>query len=303
MKKLLSLLLTLALAAGMTGCTTWTSLDEMEKGGSHSREEGSASSTSQEGSGAASSSDGAIPVQGTVQNPIQQGWGTFEVEMRSEGEEIYYSDKEGVMAYVSLEYPYLTAPQGNQEMERAARDFNQKIDQRRADFQDSKEELFRMALESYEGNPEYFYGPYYEEETASVEQVGHLISVDFQSYAYMGGAHGSGWDECWLYNCESLELMDFLDLAKDEDGLRQTVEDEILEQIREKVGDEYMWTDYQFTVSEWPFFPCCIHQGSLVVIFGVYTLASYADGDQVFSIPLSDLKPYLSEEGLRLLGM
>ena len=303
MKKLLSLLLTLALASGMTGCTTWTSLDEMEKGGSHSREEGSASSTSQEGSGAASSSDGAIPVQGTVQNPIQQGWGEFDVEMRSEGEEIYYSDKEGVMAYVSLEYPYLTAPQGNQEMERAARDFNQKIDQRRADFQDSKEELFWMALDNYESSPDYFYGPYYEEGTASVEQVGRLISVDFQDYGYWGGAHGGGSDECWLYNCETLELIDFLDLAKDGDGLKQAVTEEILNQIQEKNGDEYMWTDYQSTVADWTEYPHYIHQGSLVVIFGAYTLASYADGDQIFSIPLSDLKPYLSDEGLRLLDI
>ena len=207
------------------------------------------------------------------------------------------------MAYVSLEYPYLTAPQGSQEMERAARDFNRRIDQRRADFQDSKEELFQLAWENYESSPDYFYGPYYEEGTTSVEQVGRLISADFQDYGYWGGAHGGGSDECWLYNCETLELISFLDLARDEDGLKQAVEEEILNQIQEKNGDEYMWTDYQSTVADWTEYPHYIHQGSLVVIFGAYTLASYADGDQTFSIPLSDLKPYLSEEGLRLLGM
>lgn len=134
-----------------------------------------------------------------------------------------------------------------------------------------------------------------------------FVSLTCQYYSYLGGAHG--YTDMVAYNIdlttgEDIELEDLFDDGKDYAA-------PILEEINRQIALEpetYFAEVVPLTdlAADQKF---CIAQASsddgpsLIVYFGLYEIAPYANGIREFAIPLSQLRQLLSSAAISLLGM
>ena len=169
--------------------------------------------------------------------------------------------------------------------------------------------LEALALENYaekqRDNASWDY--HYEQGLESdVYQTDHFVSVSGRFYYYAGGAHPNTVLLGWNYDMDKGAFFYAGQLFQD----TEAVTEELLRMSRERAAEwnmspeEFYWEDYADIINAWS-------ENSAVVTFdeyymnvsySPYDIASYAAGEQIFSIPRTWLKPYLNQYGQRLLG-
>ncbi|MBQ2996103.1 MAG: DUF3298 domain-containing protein [Oscillibacter sp.] len=248
----------------------------------------------------------------------------YTVGMNSSGETVYAEDGT-VLLTSSFRYPTLSVHRGNGmiitegETEKeaaalaAAEVFNGYFsswgsnDRAEGDIMAADKEL---AMEDYawrksEGIA--WNGSYAMELDCTAYQTRRMISVTGLSYSYTGGAHPNSVNMAWNFDLESGEFFGPELLGGTE--LQTAVAEELKRQSAERAKEfgaapeEVYWADYEAILDDWQSSAVSFGPQGMTVAYSPYELAAYAFGAQVYEISYEFLRPYLSLQGLELLGL
>ena len=141
---------------------------------------------------------------------------------------------------------------------------------------------------------------------SEVYKTDRFVSVSGRFYYYAGGAHPNTVLLGWNYDMETASFFYAGQLFQN----TQAVTDELLRLSRERAAElnvpaeEFYWEDYADIINAWSEKSAAVtfDEYYMNVSYSPYDIASYAAGEQIFSIPRSWLKPYLNQYGERLLS-
>ena len=219
---------------------------------------------------------------------------TYENEKMFPSYEGDHNDTDALLGYYKEQAFSLLAKQ-------AEDDAQERIGYLMADDELSEEDLARMIEEAPRWEYEY-----------SFEKIGETPSyvVYFsRNYIYMGGAHGGITGQGGLtFDKSDGHLVEHLIdpsstipmqalLVK---GLLGYYSEAGVEMKEEELLENLFIEDGIIPLPAWEPYP---EGDSLVFTYQQYEIASYAEGMPSFSLPLSDLLPYLSSEAKSLLGL
>lgn len=151
-------------------------------------------------------------------------------------------------------------------------------------------------------------GHYTTELNCTVYQTERMLSVSGLYYSFTGGAHGNSVDLAWNFDLENGTFFGPELLGGGAD-LQTAVAEELKRQSRERAKEldmepgELYWTDYETVLEDWQSAAVTFDAQGMTVTYSPYALAAYAFGTQVYEIPYDFLKPYLSIQGLGILGL
>lgn len=152
-------------------------------------------------------------------------------------------------------------------------------------------------------------GFYEEEFTYNSWRTGRLISIAGQWYSYTGGAHPNTMLLGWNYDLEAGRFLHATSLGADPEALQIAVTEEIIRQAEARAAeqgvpaDSLYWEEYRDIAAQWADYAVTFSDGGMTVSFSAYEMAAYAAGPQVFEISFEMLAPYLSDDGMELLGL
>lgn len=152
-------------------------------------------------------------------------------------------------------------------------------------------------------------GFYEEEFTYNSWRTGRLISIAGQWYSYTGGAHPNTMLLGWNYDLEAGRFLHATSLGADPEALQIAVTEEIIRQAEARAAeqgvpaDSLYWEEYRDIAAQWADYAVSFSDGGMTVSFSAYEMAAYAAGPQVFEISFEMLAPYLSDDGMELLGL
>ena len=153
---------------------------------------------------------------------------------------------------------------------------------------------------------------YSDETTLSFWATDDMICITTLNYSFTGGAHPIVWRTANSFDLRTGKEVTVAELTGNVAGLQKAVEEELLRQVEEKrlLPEQEMTTDkiaffddYEETVADWMERSVSFGDDGMQVIFGVYDIAPYAAGEQVFTISYDLLRPYLNSYGKTLLGL
>lgn len=151
--------------------------------------------------------------------------------------------------------------------------------------------------------------PYDETFTYTFWRTDALISVAGEYYSYAGGAHPNTVLLGWNFDLRTGRFIHPAVLGADTEEFQAAVTTEIISQANQRAMEsgyaptEMFWEDYQDIAAQWPEYAVSFTDEGMTVVFSPYELAAYAAGPQKFQLGMDFLKPYLSEEGMDLLGL
>lgn len=150
-------------------------------------------------------------------------------------------------------------------------------------------------------------GNYATDLDCTVYQTERIISVSGLYYSFTGGAHPNSVYLSWNFDLENgtffgPELLGGAELqtAVTEELKRQC---EIRAEESGLVPGELLWQDYETILADWQSYAITFDETGMTVTYSPYELAAYAAGAQIFQIPYAYLEPYLSTQGLAILGL
>ena len=148
-------------------------------------------------------------------------------------------------------------------------------------------------------------GAYELEFQCDVYQTDQLISVSGGYSSDTGGSHPNLWLLAWNFDLRDGTFLTPEHLALDSEAFLEGVCDELVRQCHQRAEhpEEFFWSDFQQIVGDWSSYAVSFDEGGMTVAFSPYELACYAAGPQVFELSYEQLRPYLSEDGLALLGL
>ena len=88
--------------------------------------------------------------------------------------------------------------------------------------------------------------------------------------------------------------------------LHNQVYNNLLNQLQQLIAaqsDIPFYSDYEQTLQDWAQRSVFFQSDGLTVVFGVYDLAPYAAGEQVFQVDYQVIAPYLTDYGRQLLEL
>lgn len=141
-------------------------------------------------------------------------------------------------------------------------------------------------------------------------QTQNMISVSGMYYSYTGGAHPNGVYLGWNFDLENGAFFG-PEVLGDGTALQDAVTEELIRQCGTRVEEEskegmsweMYWPDYETILADWASYAVTFDETGMTITFSPYELAAYAAGPQFFEISYDFLKPYLSLQGLSLLGL
>ena len=140
----------------------------------------------------------------------------------------------------------------------------------------------------------------YQENYTLSEQTDKYVTYTNEGYVYTGGAHAMPW-----YNGTTFSKIDGsivgYDLFEDPEQLIPIIAENIENQYFAKENYEDFYPEYQ-EITVLPVNEPWIETDSVVFCYQAYEISSFAEGMPLCKIALTDLKPYLSEKGKRLLN-
>lgn len=151
--------------------------------------------------------------------------------------------------------------------------------------------------------------PYDEEFTYTFWRSDRLISIAGEYYSYTGGAHPNTVLLGWNFDLQTGRFLHPAALGADSGEFQTAVTEEIIRQADQRAAEggyaptTMYWEDYQDIAARWPDYAVSFTDRGMTVTFSAYDMACYAAGPQTFEISLDLLKPYLSEDGMALLGI
>lgn len=220
----------------------------------------------------------------------------------------------------SFRYPVLTAhgvhgdpiTEGNTEREAAALSVVEAFNDSFADWNSGEDFQgdMEIAMEDYawrkaEGMD--WMGNYTMELSCTAYQTRRMVSVSGLYYSYTGGAHGNSAHLAWNFDLENGTFFGPELLGGAE--LQTAVAEELKRQSAERAAEydalpeELYWADYEAVLEDWQSSAVSFNEKGMTVAYSPYELAAYAFGAQVYEIPYEFLEPYLSLQGMELLGL
>ena len=150
-------------------------------------------------------------------------------------------------------------------------------------------------------------GGYAMDLSCGIYQTENLVSVSGLYYSYTGGAHPNTYHMGWNFDLETGTFLD-VKLLGDDAELQNAVMAEIIRQARLPQAEgwipaEMYWENYATIVADWSSYAVHFDENGMSVTFSAYELAPYAAGAQEFHVSYDWLKPYLSQQGIELLGL
>lgn len=151
--------------------------------------------------------------------------------------------------------------------------------------------------------------PYDEEFTYTFWRSDRLISIAGEYYSFTGGAHPNTVLLGWNFDLQTGRFLHPTALGADSGEFQTKVTEEIIRQADQRAAEngyaptDMYWEDYQDIAAQWPDYAVSFSDKGMTVTFSPYEMACYAAGAQTFEISRDFLKPYLSEDGMALLGI
>lgn len=148
-------------------------------------------------------------------------------------------------------------------------------------------------------------GSYSQTLTCDVYQTDRLVSAAGLFYYFGGGAHPNRVYRGWNFDLRSGSFLSPDQLFSD----TASVTAELLRQAENRAEDagmtpeEFFWPDYKELLADWDAAAVTFDGRYMTVSWSPYDLAAYAAGEQVFSVSLDWLAPYLNSYGRDLLGV
>lgn len=139
-------------------------------------------------------------------------------------------------------------------------------------------------------------------------QTQSMISVTGLYYYYTGGAHPNSVNLGWNFDLENGAFFG-PEVLGEGSALQEAVTEELIRQCGERAEEngltpaEFFWQDYETILADWPSYAVSFDEAGMTISFSPYELAAYAAGPQFFEISYDFLEPYLSLQGLALLGL
>ena len=183
---------------------------------------------------------------------------------------------------------------------------NAMLEKEITEFKDEFEVMAKEAYEdmkSFEPNPRPFVASISFDEKCNQEGV---LSLYVIYYEYTGGAHGMHNDVSYNIDLGTGDIITYDKLFKEDFNYKSVIDKNVYRQIDEikqqyinealsrgeSVEDAYIpYQAFEGIADDQPFY---IKDDRIGVYFGLYEIASYADGIPTFEIPISELKEGLS---------
>ena len=147
---------------------------------------------------------------------------------------------------------------------------------------------------------------YQEQVDSSFWQNSHILCVTLQNYSFTGGAHPYTYRTAATFDLSTGKQISLLNMTEDLPGLQKAVGQELLNQLQQMIAaqsDIPFYSDYEQTLQDWAQRSVFFQSDGLTVVFGVYDLAPYAAGEQVFQVDYQVIAPYLTDYGRQLLEL
>jgi hypothetical protein len=141
---------------------------------------------------------------------------------------------------------------------------------------------------------------------SDIYQTERFVSVSGRFYYYAGGAHPNTVLLGWNYDLEKGAFFSAGQLFQDTEAITE----ELLHMAQERAAEwnmtpeEFFWEDYPEILNGWSERSAVVtfDQYNMTISFSPYVIASYAAGEQIFTIPLTWLKQYMNQYGQHLLS-
>ena len=152
-----------------------------------------------------------------------------------------------------------------------------------------------------------WFNPYALDLSCTTYQTRRMVSVSGVYYSYTGGAHGNSAHRAWNFDLENGTFFGPELLGGAE--LQTAVTEELMRQSTERAAEfdmkpeELYWADYETILADWPSSAVSFDADGMTVSYSPYELAAYAFGAQIYKIPYDVLEPYLSLQGMEILGL
>ena len=275
MKRLLSVMLTLALCLPMVACGTGNGDADTNETGNNA--------------------GGSVSTTPEVPDPPY----SFVTETTADK----YSDEEGnLLASYSYSIIRMKLAEGADEDAQAmAETFNGEMDALLGRCLKTGEELGDWAVY----DPGVGDGNHYTDEVdVSWEQVGDFLSIGYSGYYWSGGAHGFSNCYSYLFDLERGVYINPIEIADDPELFRAKVTDLLLDEMDS--NPDYaggFFEDYAATTAQWNDYCVLLGAEEMTVIFAPYVLGPYAMGEVEISIAYDEIRDVLGESGLERLGI
>ncbi len=141
---------------------------------------------------------------------------------------------------------------------------------------------------------------------------GRLLCVTSTECSFSGGAHAITLKSSAGFDLKNGGQVTLTDLTDDPEQMKRTVREELVRQAQERRApedDEYaegkvaFFDDWEETLDDWMERTVVFSDDGMQVIFGVYDIAAFVYGDQVFTIPYQMIAPCLNSYGKTLLDL
>ena len=117
----------------------------------------------------------------------------------------------------------------------------------------------------------------------------NILSISITYDEYSGGAHGNAWIDTYNYNlltAKQLSLKDVITNQKQLDKVNKYIREQMI--ARNKKGAQFWVEDFKsVNLTQDQFY---YTNGGIVIIFGEYEYAPYANGISFFKVPYSIFK-------------
>lgn len=138
-----------------------------------------------------------------------------------------------------------------------------------------------------------------------IYQTDRLVSVAGNFDSYSGGAHPNTMLFGWNFDLESGKFFSPEQLFEDVEAVTR----ELVRLAGDRAAEydlppeEFFWRDYADVLAVWSDSNVAVtfDEDNMTVSYPPYELASYAAGEQIFTVPLSLLEPWLNSYGRNLL--
>ena len=139
----------------------------------------------------------------------------------------------------------------------------------------------------------------------TIYQTDRLVSVAGNFYSYSGGAHPNTMLFGWNFDLDSGKFFSPEQLFEDVEAVTR----ELVRMAGERAAEydlppeEFFWRDYADVLAVWSDSNVAVtfDEKDMTVSYPPYELASYAAGEQIFTIPLAWLEPWMNSYGKSLL--
>lgn len=149
--------------------------------------------------------------------------------------------------------------------------------------------------------------PYTMELSCTTYQTKRMVSVEGLFYSYTGGAHGNSAHLAWNFDLENGTFFgpELLGGAELQSAVTEELKRQSVERAAEldATPEELYWADYETILADWPSSAVSFDADGMTVSYSPYELAPYAFGSQIYKIPYDVLEPYLSLQGMEILGL